>query len=425
MGTAYGQFKYDINNIINTYGRNLIIIEKKYIDKAHYKNKKRYTSHVKYYKYRCLNCGNEDWIRELLLDETQHCGCNACCIPPKKLVTGINDIGTTNPWMIKFFENPDDAYEYFKFSKNKVNMICPDCKRIHKKVRIYDLYRNKGLKCPCQDGWSYPNKFMYSLLEQLNVHFETEKAFIWSDNRIYDDYIEYNNLKIITEQHGLQHYKESTDFNKRSLKEEQENDKYKQKLAINNNIDKYFVFDTSISSVEYIKESIVKSDFLSIFDKTPNDINWELCDKTATSNLVKKICVYKNNNPNISLKEISKIFHISYKTVLDYIKKGSLYGWCSYKMFDDLKMLRKQNKTVSCEIPIYCITMNKYYRSANLFVTMYEKEYGKHLQARNIRSVCQGKRNHVNNLKFEYISQEEFNNIKHKSPELVVGDFFN
>ena len=68
--------------------------------------------------------------------------------------------------------------------------------------------------------------------------------------------------------------------------------------------------------------------------------------------------------------------------------------------------------------------MNKYYRSANLFVNLYEKEHGKHLQARNIRSVCQGKRNHVNNLKFEYISQEEFNNIKHKSPELVMGDFF-
>ena len=52
------------------------------------------------------------------------------------------------------------------------------------------------------------------------------------------------------------------------------------------------------------------------------------------------------------------------------------------------------------------------------------REYGKHLQARNIRSVRQGKRNHVNNLKFEYITQEEFNNIKLETPELVVGDFF-
>ena len=60
----------------------------------------------------------------------------------------------------------------------------------------------------------------------------------------------------------------------------------------------------------------------------------------------------------------------------------------------------------------------------NIFVSKYEEEYGKHLQARNIRSACQGKRNHVNNLKFEYITQEEFNNIKLKTPDLVVGDFF-
>lgn len=328
MGAAYGQFKYNINDIITTFERNLTIIDKKYVNKFYYKNEKKYTSHLKYYKYKCLNCGNEDWIREFLLNDTQHCGCNACCIPPRKLVAGINDISTTNPWMIKYFENSDDASKYFKFSKNKVNMICPDCKRIHQNVRIYDLYRNKGLNCPCQDGWSYPNKFMYSLLEQLNVHFEVEKIFTWSDNRIYDDYIEYNDLKIITEQHGLQHYKKSTDFNNRSLKEEQENDKYKQELAINNNIDKYYVFDTSISSVEYIKESIIKSDFLSMFGKTPNDINWDLCDEFATSNLVKDICVYKNNNPIIPLREIAKIFHISYGTTIRYIKKGSLYGWC-------------------------------------------------------------------------------------------------
>ncbi len=87
-------------------------------------------------------------------------------------------------------------------------------------------------------------------------------------------------------------------------------------------------------------------------------------------------------------------------------------------------MLREQNRTVSREIPIHCVSTNKYYRSINIFVSEYEKEYGKHLQVRNIRSVCQGKINHVNNLKFEYITQEEFNNTKLATPELVFGEFF-
>ena len=173
-----------------------------------------------------------------------------------------------------------------------------------------------------------------------------------------------------------------------------------------------------------MKDSILKSDFLSLFDKTADDINWNICDEFATSNLAKKICVYKENNPDITIREISKLFHIAYNTVLDYIKKGSKLGWCSYQIFDDLKMLREQNRVISCEIPIHCVSTNKYYRNANFFVSKYEEEYGKHLQARNIRLVCQGKRNHVNNLKFEYITQEDFNNFKLKTPELVIGEFF-
>lgn len=74
--------------------------------------------------------------------------------------------------------------------------------------------------------------------------------------------------------------------------------------------------------------------------------------------------------------------------------------------------------------PIHCLTDGKYYRNGKVFVEEYEREFGKHLQERNIRSVCEGKRNHVNNLKFEYITQEEFNNIKSKTPDIAIGEFF-
>ena len=86
-----------------------MIIDRKYVDNVRFKDGKRYNEHRKYYKYKCLNCNNEDWVIEYTLNDSQHCGCNACCYPPKKLVQGINDIATTNPWMIKYFDNPDDA----------------------------------------------------------------------------------------------------------------------------------------------------------------------------------------------------------------------------------------------------------------------------------------------------------------------------
>ena len=76
------------------------------------------------------------------------------------------------------------------------------------------------------------------------------------------------------------------------------------------------------------------------------------------------------------------------------------------------------------EKPIHCITTDTYHRSATKFVEYYQSLTGKKLCARNIRSVCTGKRNHVNNMKFEYITQEQFNQLKEKCPDKVYGELF-
>lgn len=415
--------KCRIGDVISTFGRNIKIIDIERREIIRHKNKKPYKNHRLYYKYKCLNCGNEDWIIDYSLS-SQQCGCNACCNPPRKLVVGINDIATTNPWMIKYFVNPSDSTKYFRFSKAKVDMVCPDCNRIHKSKSIHDVYRNGSLTCPCQDGWSYPNKFMYALLEQIGVRFETEKNFDWSDSRKYDDYIEYNGLKIITEQHGQQHYLKPFSNYGRTVKEEQENDEYKYDIAIKNGIDKYFIIDASVSSLDHMKNSIIDSGLLSLFNKSSDEIDWNSCDEFAISNLAKKICIYKQDNPNICLTEIANTFHIAYKTVLDYIKNGVKLGWCDYQLFDDLRLKRDNGTMLSGQRPIHCISDGKYYRSSKTFVKEYENNFGKHLQDRNIRSVCEGKRSHVNNLRFEYITQKEFNNIKAATPELAIGEFF-
>ena len=60
MGSAYGKFKYNIGDKIDTFGRNLVIIDRKYVDNVRFKDDKRYNEHRKYYKYKCLNCNNED-----------------------------------------------------------------------------------------------------------------------------------------------------------------------------------------------------------------------------------------------------------------------------------------------------------------------------------------------------------------------------
>ena len=417
------KFKLEIGDKVNSYDRNLEIINREYRPRISYKNGKPYNKNEKWYKYKCLKCGNEDWILETALCDNQHIGCNVCSTRPKKVVPGINDIPTTAPWMVKYFENPEDATKYCKTTKQKIDFVCPDCGRHHTKA-IGTVYTCHNLSCPCQDGWSYPNKFMHSVLEQIGVNFETEKSFDWSKGRIYDDYIEHNGLKIITEQHGKQHYEREINKNGRTIKEEQENDKIKHDLAIQNSIDYYFVIDCRESTKEYIQNSILNSGLFSILNINPNDIDFNKCDEFATSNMTKQICEYKNSHSDMTTKEIAKLFHISYKTANDWVKKGAKLGWCTYEKFDDLKLRYQREDMPVNNCPIHCITTDTYHRSATKFVEYYQSLTGKKLCARNIRSVCTGKRNHVNNMKFEYITQEQFNQLKEKYPDKVYGELF-
>lgn len=314
------KFKLEIGNIINSYNRKLKIINREYRPKIAHSHGREFTSNEKWYQYECLECGNKDWIVETALCDNQHIGCNVCSTRPKKVAPGINDIATTAPWMVKYFGNPEDATKYTKTTKQVIEFTCPDCGRKHYKS-IGSVYTSHNLSCPCQDGWSYPNKFMYSILEQAGVNFESEKLFDWSNDRRYDDYIEYNGLKIITEQHGKQHYEREINKDSRTVEEEQENDKMKHNLAIQNGIDYYFIIDCRESTKEYIQNSVLNSGLFSILNINPKDIDFNKCDEFATSNIVKQFCNYKNEHPEMTIREIAPLFHIVYGTGLKWVKK--------------------------------------------------------------------------------------------------------
>ena len=325
--------------------------------------------------------------------------------------------------MIKYFANKEDAFENSKYSTKVVDMICPDCGRIHRK-QIQLVMANHGLSCSCSDNWSYPNKFIYALLEQLHVNFIAEKSFDWSDKKIYDDYIEYNGLKIITEQHGRQHYDKpiikSDRF--RAVLEEQENDLYKYNLAIQNGIDYYFVIDSRESSQEYMRRSIINSGLLDVLDTEESDVDWDECGEYAEKNLTKTICEYKRNNPHVTLHQIAGLFHIGYSFVLRSIKVGNKLGWCNYVLNDDLKMLNELRIVQRGQKPIFCETNGLYYRTANDAAENLSKN-GIPFHARPIRkSISRG--SEYKGYRFKFITQEQFNKIKSESPEKVVGDYF-
>jgi len=239
-----------------------------------------------------------------------------------------NTISETHSHIIKYLVNKEDAYNYSHGSGKYIPMKCPDC-GFEKEVRIPDLIK-MGFCCPrCSDGKSYPEKFLYNVLEQLlKNNFITQLSkinFKWCKNYKYDNYI--NNINCIIETHGLQHYEETKHWG--SLKSIQENDKQKEILARENNIENYIVIDCRKSDMNWIKTNILNSDLPKLLGFEEKDINWDRCHEIGCSSFVKVACDLWNNGTS-NLVKIAELLKFSKNTIRTYLKQGAEIGWCNY-----------------------------------------------------------------------------------------------
>jgi len=327
IGKKTSLYKYKPNDIIKTNNGEIQIIETLKI-----KGKREY-------KYKCLKDGFIGTISEYHLNDGN--GCPVCS--NKKTLKGVNDIATTNPELLIYFANIEDAYKYTKSSSKEIKLICKDCQH-EKNIRI-DTFYNYGIMCnKCSDGKTYPEKFMFNVLEQLQYKFIpqlTKATFKWCDNYRYDFYID--NINCIIETHGIQHYKETKGIWDK-LQAIQENDKIKEQLAIENNIKNYIVLDCRKSDLDWIKNSIMKRDqnnpnqqcLAEILNFKEEDINWLKCHEFACNSLVKVVCDYWNSGIE-STVNISKILNMHNSTIRKYLKQGTKLDLCNYDAKKEVK----------------------------------------------------------------------------------------
>lgn len=402
-------FKYEIKQYIKDDKRDLVIIDRKYI-----KDKNGWN--YKYYKYKCNKCGfdcgehyikgqykKEYWVSESSLKTGNDC---ACCRPSHKVtVLGINTIWDTDRWMIDLGVSEEDAKRYTKASNQKIEVACPDC-GVKKSIAICDIYTKKSISCTnCGDGVSYPEKFMMNVLNQLCVEFKRQYSPEWIKNKLYDFYLpKYN---IIIETHGKQHYEYSG--RGRSLAEEQENDKYKRELALENCVSEYIVIDCRYSEMDFIKNNILDSEFSNIFDLSK--IDWLKCEELALKNIVKEVCEYWNNK-----KESETTGTIANNnswgikdrgTISKYLKKGSNLDWCDYDGKEELKKsVSKNGKSNSKSVEIFKdgISLGIFESCAEL-ERQSEDLFGVRLLKSKISSVCIGKRKTHKGFVFRYLDK--------------------
>lgn len=219
-------------------------------------------------------------------------------------------------------------------SNKKIKILCPDCGK-SKLISPNQLF-TIGICCPqCSDGVSYPEKFMMSVLDQLDIDYVYQYSPNWANGKIYDFYL--LNYNTIIETHGIQHYERP--HQSRCLIEEQENDIYKNKVANENNIAHYFVIDCRYSNLDWIKSHIISSELLTLFNICDSSIDWHLCDKAAISSKI--IIAADLWNDGKSVGEICEIMKLSKDTIRHYLIKAVNIGVCDYNRDESRKRGRQ------------------------------------------------------------------------------------
>lgn len=342
-------------------------------------NRRALPNTLQEYQYKCNICGfdcsnpvyhkgiylNEYWVTGHSIIWLQKNGGRGCaCCSGKVVQPGINDVATTEPTVVDYFVNRADGNKWTKSSLNKVQVKCLVCGSVYPKLVAIQNLTYQGFNCiNCGSGISFPEKFVYFLLQSLKIKFEMHKTFEWSRSvydqydgqyhkREYDFYIPDKN--IIIEAHGEQHYRDRgwpySNNNNGSFAYRADIDVLKQELALKNGYN-YVILDCSESYKEYIKNSILSSELNNIFDLS--NINWEEISRQAISGIARLVVQEKENNPTISTTDLVEKYGMSLDCIIKWLKNANLY---------DVNA-EYNNRGLRRSYPVYSPELNKAFRS--------------------------------------------------------------
>lgn len=399
---------FKTNDYVYEVGQELENKFGKFIVKDRYMKKRSASVNFNTRLYLCV-CQNED-ATEFELSNQQiknGCGCPKC--GRSRVIPG-HSFYDEYPELHIYLENPNDARKYCPMSSKKILCRCPYC-RATKKVAIGSLAQN-GFSCSnCSDGISYPNKFIQNLLDSLNVAHDQERVFDWSDNKIYDQYLEQHNC--IIENHGAQHYRGdiNTQFPLNSLEKQQKNDQYKYQLAINNGIEHYIILNCSHSTLSWMKQEIMSSELPILLDFCESDIDWETIHNQCCTSKIRQAWEYWNNLVPTSV--IANILRVSETSIRSYIRKGIECGKClgmSKKDKDYVTPSQRNNNYTNGQMkPIYNVTDDIYFASKKECADYHSDLFNSANSAYNLYAFINNGKN-FKGKKFIYISKNEFNN---------------
>lgn len=289
-------------------------------------------------------------------------------------------LSTTHPKIAKMMQNQEVADKLTYGSNKKERFICRLCGDISEKKSIANVVR-RGFRCSkCSDGISYPEKFMISVLNQLELDFQYRKTFNWASDKEYDFYIP--SLKCIIETHGEHHYKYGfASFGEKTLEDEKENDRLKRNYANFNGIEHYIEINCSDSSLLFIRDNILDSKLVDIINVS--NVDWNKCLEFVYDSLIKVTSDLWNEKYG-SVEKISNKLNLSMYTIYRYLKIGTKLGWCSYDP-------EKNKGFIKDKIPVVQLSLRNEYISEWDSLIKVNKQLG--INDRAVSNACKGKQN--------------------------------
>lgn len=315
----------------------------------------------------CNDCGMPKTILPYNINRAES-GCAECIrISLIRPIVGETSLWDTRPDVASLLTNPNDGYLYKENSHQQTMFTCPICGK--QKPYIISTVSIYGFSCDeCSDGISYPNKFMRSVFNQLNIDFIPEFNEEWLGKYKYDFYFELDNQKYCVEAdggmgHGYGTHCKST----KTLDELKGIDDYKDVLAAQHDI-KVIRIDCNYCNNDrcsYIFNNILNSELTTLFDLSVVDALE--CDRYAITSLFKAVCDLWNNGTH-NIYDIAKEVNLHPTSITSYLKRSAKLGMTDYDHDEYKKQAIISSRRKSADknsFVLLCVETQEIFKSVN------------------------------------------------------------
>lgn len=268
-------------------------------------------------------------------------------------------------------------------NKEKQDLVCPCCGSTYQKS-AYQLYRNKNILCDqCNDGYSVPEKFMMSILNQLNIDYVYQYTSDWAKNYKYDFKFVLNSVSYLVETDGgIGHGIKTFQQDEESLKKSIERDEEKTQLAAKNNFILIRINCNYNNDCFSFLENSFRAALLNILDLSV--IDWNKCKEHCLNSKFKEVIDCYLNQTEFT-NEIATLVNIKQRTVIKYLKEAMNANIIPHKLLchQGTDIIDTNSRNFTSSKYVYCYEDDRIFQSLKEASNYYHYNYRSFIYAIN------------------------------------------